>query len=467
MKNNSEYIQESIIRDMSEGVMSIDLNGIINYVNPAAASILGFETEQMLGKRFARLFFGSEENDKFNQTVLDAVYESAVSHKNIVPYFTGIETKHLSVMTSYLKNGDEKIGVVAVISDISELFELRDALKAMEKINALNKQLSLRNQLLNETFGRFLSDDIVKQLLETPDGLALGGKKRSLTIMMSDLRGFTAMSERMEANALLTMLNYYLGKMTEIIQRYGGTIIEFIGDGIMAIFGAPSYYDDHAEKAVAAAIEMEATMAEINVWNKERGYPSLEMGIGINTGEVIVGNIGSEKRTKYGVVGNHVNLCGRIESYTVGGQVLISPKTREMINTELEIVHEQEIFPKGVAEPIIISCVSGMGAPYNVYIKNTEDTLAPVVSPIEAEFMFIVDKHCGEERYKCLITALSEKSAAIKTECDLKASDNLLIDAGMELYCKAIRQDNDNWIVRFTSVPAGFDKWVHNACGGE
>ena len=389
--NRSELIHKSIMQDMTEGVMTIGLDGVITYVNPAAASILEMDVSMLTGKKFIQCFFEYPENDAFNQTILDAVYDAATKHRNVVPYFTGSIFRQLHVTTSYLHDNGVKVGVIAVLSDISELSELRDAVKAMQRIQQLNSQLELRNKLLSETFGRFLSDEIVRQLLDTPDGLMLGGKKRSLTIMMSDLRGFTAMSEQMEPQALISMLNHYLGAMTDVIQRYNGTIIEFIGDGILAIFGAPAESDHHAADAVAAAVAMQMQMDDVNQWNAERGYPVLEMGIGINTGEVIVGNIGSEKRTKYGVVGSHVNLCGRIESYTVGGQILISPQTRSMIQSNLEIGGEMEVYPKGVKGALTISHITGIGKPYNLSCSVGGEGDAMVSVNIPMDFQRISD----------------------------------------------------------------------------
>ena len=267
MGDHREFIRESIIRDMSEGVMTIGFDGIVTYLNPAAEKILARKTDEIVGQPFALCFFDYPENDNFSQTILDAAYDRDHTHENVASYFTGEETRQLHVTTSFLHDGEERVGIIVVLSDISELVELRDAVKAMERIKALNGQLELRNKLLSETFGRFLSDEIVRQLLDTPDGLTLGGKKRTLTVMMSDLRGFTAMSERMEPQSLLAMLNHYLGEMTEIIQRRNGTIIEFIGDGIMAIFGAPAPSDCQASDAVAAAVEMQARMEAINAWN--------------------------------------------------------------------------------------------------------------------------------------------------------------------------------------------------------
>ena len=377
----------------------------------------------------------------------------------MVPYFTGSQTRQLHVTTSYQRKGEEKVGVVVVISDISELTELRDAVKAMERIKMLNQQLELRNKLLSETFGRFLSDEIVRQLLETPDGLALGGKKRTLTIMMSDLRGFTAISERMEAKSLIAMLNHYLGEMTEIIQKRNGTIIEFIGDGILAIFGAPLPSECHASDAVAAAVEMQTRMEDINAWNAERGFPLLEMGIGLNTGEVIVGNIGSEKRTKYGVVGSHVNLAGRIESYTVGGQILISPLTRELVSEPLEIAQEQNVLPKGVKEPLLLTHVVGIGGDYGLSCKRSESALEPLETPREVKFFKIEDKHTDLEASIGHLVALSKSEAIMKTDVELAQYDNLQLEAGGKLFCKVIFREDSGWLLRFTAIPVGFDKW--------
>jgi adenylate cyclase len=126
---------------------------------------------------------------------------------------------------------------------------------------------------------------------------------------------------------VVRILNLYLGAMSDTIAHYNGTINEFIGDGIFVLFGAPIQREDDAKRAIACAVAMQNAMIGVNQQNLKLGLPTLEMGIGINTGEVVVGNIGSQKRAKYTVIGSHANLAARIETYTVGGQVLVSEYT--------------------------------------------------------------------------------------------------------------------------------------------
>ena len=204
-----EIIQSSIVRDLAEGVMVIGSDGIIEAINKAALQIVERKREDLVGKNFALAFFTEDENDAFVQTVLDAVYERGRQQESYLPFRIGETVKQLRIVSSYLRDGKEIIGVILVISDITELVELRDAIQAMKTIQNLNRQLELRNRVLQETFGRYLSDEIVSEILDSPEGWKLGGQKRTLTVMMSDLRGFTAMSERMQPQDLITMLNHY------------------------------------------------------------------------------------------------------------------------------------------------------------------------------------------------------------------------------------------------------------------
>ena len=195
-------------------------------------------------------------------------------------------------------------------------------------------------------FGRYLSTEVMNSLIENPSALELGGERRKVTIMMTDLRGFTALSERLEPEQVVQMLNAYFEVMVEVVLKYNGTINEFIGDAMLVIFGAPQEMPDRAQRAIACAIEMQNAMAQVNKENRVQGMPELEMGIGLNETEAIVGNIGSSKRSKYAVVGSGVNMTSRIESYTVGGQILISGL--DPVGLEVEDTVDLSLFAMGV-----------------------------------------------------------------------------------------------------------------------
>jgi adenylate cyclase len=190
---------------------------------------------------------------------------------------------------------------------------------------------------LRKTFGRYLTDEVVANLLESPKGLKIGGENRKITILTSDLRGFTAISERLQPQDVVKILNLYLETMAEVICQYQGTIDEYIGDGILVLFGAPTLRDNDSARAVACAVAMQLAILCVNKKLELLGFPNLQMGIGINTGEVVVGNIGSEKRCKYTAIGSPVNLTFRIESYTVGGQILISESTLQEVESIVRI----------------------------------------------------------------------------------------------------------------------------------
>jgi class 3 adenylate cyclase len=219
--------------------------------------------------------------------------------------------------------------------------------------NAMVEGLRQRD-FIRATFGRYVSPEVVKTLLESPEGLRLGGEKRTVTILMSDLRGYTRFAERGDPGEVMEILNGYLARMTDVVVEHGGTVNEFIGDAVFAIFGAPLAYADHAERAAAAAIAMQRAMVEVNEAHARRGFPRFEMGIGINTGEAVVGNIGSEQRAKYSVVGNAVNTAARVESATVGAQVLISAATYEPIRDLAEVAGPIPVEVKGLSEPLLL-----------------------------------------------------------------------------------------------------------------
>jgi adenylate cyclase len=224
------------------------------------------------------------------------------------------------------------------------------------------QQLERNEKFIRATFGRYLSDEIVTDILERPEGLELGGDLRKVTIMMSDIRSFTTLSEKLAPAQVVTMLNRYLGAMTDIIMAHDGTIDEFIGDAILAVFGAPQHRDDDADRAVNCALAMQAAMTGINALNEAEGLPAISTGIALNTGDVIAGNIGSERRSKYGFVGHPMNVTSRIEDLTAGGEILASESTLQGLQGEFRVGGSQQLNVKGIDETLVVYQIQGAGA---------------------------------------------------------------------------------------------------------
>jgi adenylate cyclase len=332
--------------------------------------------------------------------------------------------------------------------------------------NEAQAQLERANRLIRKTFGQYLSDDIVDAILESPEGAALGGEKRFVTIMMTDLRGFTAIGERLPAEDVVGIINIYLETMTEIILKYQGTIDEFIGDAIFVIFGAPVLRDNDAKRAVACAVEMQLAMADVNRRCREKGYPEVKQGIGINSGQIVVGNIGSKKRMKYGVVGRNVNLTSRIESYTVGGQIFISENTLDECGRHLlRIDDEMEVMPKGVKKPITIYEVGGIRGEFNLFLPEKVDIELPdLPRPIPVLFTILEGKHAGDEAHSGTVVRMLDATAEIHadiapdklTNLKISVSDREGNEITTDLYAKVIGVVSDHadvFKVQFTSIP--------------
>lgn len=223
------------------------------------------------------------------------------------------------------------------------------------------QQLERNEKFIRATFGRYLSDEIVTDILERPEGLELGGDLREVTIMMSDIRGFTTLSEQLAPQQVVAMLNRYLGTMTDIIMAHNGTIDEFIGDAILTVFGAPQRRDDDADRAVRCALAMQAAMAGINADNRAAGLPELATGIALNTGSVIAGNIGSERRSKYGFVGHPMNVTSRIEDHCRGGEILISESTACKLQGSYTLSDRRELAIRGIEQSVTVQRIREPG----------------------------------------------------------------------------------------------------------
>jgi class 3 adenylate cyclase len=218
-----------------------------------------------------------------------------------------------------------------------------------------------QRDFIRSAFGRYVSPEVAQAILESPEGLRFGGTKRRVTVLMSDLRGYTRFAEQGEPAEVMEILNGYLARMADVVIAHGGTINEFIGDAIFAVYGAPVAHPDHAERAAATALAMQAALAEVNAEHARRGLPAFEMGIGLHTGEAVVGNIGSEQRAKYAVVGSAVNVASRVESATVGGQILLTAATLAELGALAQVGPPVALTVKGLAEPLTLHSLTGLG----------------------------------------------------------------------------------------------------------
>ena len=187
----------------------------------------------------------------------------------------------------------------------------------------IHKKLA-REEVARANYSRFMPEYVVKQLLENPDSFRLGGVNQTITVLFADIRGFTSISEHAKPELIVKLLNLYFTAMSEVIFAHGGTLDKYIGDGLMAIFGAPTATAEDAENAVKAAAAMQRRMIDLNEELSAENLGRIAIGIGLHTGEATVGYIGSEKRSEYTAIGDTVNLASRLESNAVGGQILIS-----------------------------------------------------------------------------------------------------------------------------------------------
>ena len=333
-----------------------------------------------------------------------------------------------------------------------------------EKLRLAEREAKELSEFLKKVFGRYISTKVMDTLLENPSALELGGERKNVTIMMSDLRGFTAITERLDPEQVVSMLNTYFEVMVEVVHQYNGTINEITGDSLLVIFGAPQEIPDRSQQAIACSIAMQNAMGRVNAKNQLAGLPELQMGIGIHDSEVIVGNIGSSKRIKYSVVGSGVNLASRIESYSVGGQILISESVYKKAGDKLRIDGQREVLPKGSEVPLKIFEIGGIAGRYNLALEKKDLNIVALSKKIPLRYTILKGKHVGRKNLEGSIVGLSKKGAEVVLDAPVEQFSNIkmnLRDVYEELsikdfYGKVIEQAGNgehNYLIRFTSLP--------------
>jgi class 3 adenylate cyclase len=267
------------------------------------------------------------------------------------------------VMVTALDSDEEKLRAVEAGADdfVTKPFNailLLTRVKSLLRIKLLHDEVEARNALLRQVLTRYVAEGVAETILTDPDRyLRLGGETRPVTVLFADIRGFTAFTERRTGQEVVETLNSIFPDLTRIIFNYRGTFDKFLGDSVMAFWGAPLASDDDTFRAVRAAIEMRDTFGELSA-RVGGATASLGLGIGLNSGEATVGNIGSEKVMDYTVIGDTVNVARRLQELAAGGEVLISDSTYQQVKDQVRAERRAEQTLHGRREPVIVYSVT-------------------------------------------------------------------------------------------------------------
>src|SRR5262245_43182268 len=394
---------------------------------------------------------------EFRSTIVYASIVGAVGTSVLGLLFARRLTRPIRALTT---------GVTRVAAgDLSRALPIRSRDELGRLTGGFNQMVDgLRQRdFIRSAFGRYVSPEVAQQLLESPEGLRFGGEKRIVTVLMSDLRGYTRFAEQGDPARVMDVLNEYLARMTDIIVQHGGTINEFIGDAVFAVYGAPLAHADHAERAAASARGMQRAMAELNREHGASGLPRFEMGIGVNTGEAVVGNIGSEQRAKYAVVGSAVNIAARVEGATVGGQVFITAATYEAIKELADVGDPLSVEVKGLSEPLRLYDLHALRGRYAQ--RGLGADADPEISlSLPVRYWIIDGKIVGPEQTPGEVVRLGRRAIVARLDPALPALTNVRLrlarpGAGWEsadIYGKVLGSDQAGarslTRIRFTSV---------------
>jgi adenylate cyclase len=352
---------------------------------PADRGFLMLEDEAAAGKLVPMVVRhrspgGGEGRITVSKTIADRVMHDRVSiltsDAMVDPRFGAGDSIRFhgirSAMCAPLWNKDQVIGIIHVDSPmLTNCFTVNDLdlLTALANYAAVAVERARLNQKIlaeekkRERLGRFLSPQVTSRILAAADthGAELGAPEvREVSVLFADIVGFTGMSETMSPNSVSLLLNDYLSRMTEVIFRYEGTLDKYIGDAIMAVFGAPLDMPDHAERAIRTALEMQEKLTE---WNTEqREGPSLRIRIGINSGKAVAGEIGSINKKEYTVLGDTVNTASRLESVAKPGTVVIGENTYQAVEGKFECLSLGAFSLKGKQREVLVYEVSGISS---------------------------------------------------------------------------------------------------------
>ena len=300
-------------------------------------------TRKVMKDRVALLSQDAAAEEQF--AGVDSIVSQGVRSTICAPLFTeagvhgALYADRLDPFSAFKPDDLELISAVAAQTAI-----------AVENVRA-HERLA-KEEVARANYSRFLPEYVVKQMLENPESFKLGGITQTITILFADIRGFTRISEHAAPEKIVDLLNRYFSAMTDIIFAHGGTLDKYLGDGLMALFGAPTTTPKDAANALAAAVAMQRRMISINAELREEGFQEIGIGIGLHTGEVTVGYIGSERRSEYTAIGDAVNTASRLESNAKGGQILVSEATAKAAKSRYELTPRDAINVKNREQPV-------------------------------------------------------------------------------------------------------------------
>ena len=322
----SKKLIDNIMSSISTGIVKINLMGEIEYINDSAIEIFKFKNENLLNNHYAMVF-----EDNMNLVELIEFAES----RNHILY-----EENLNI----LKKDRNETSINLTISPVFEEGVNSGSVISFEDLSDINK--------VKSTFKKYVSENIVDELLLNEGSLELGGVEQDVCVLFSDIRGFTSMSEKLEASKVVKLLNQFFDKMIDVVFKYGGTLDKIIGDELMVLYGAPLKKKNDILNSVTTAKEMFTTLDKFNKEIVADGFPELRIGIGINYGKVICGNIGSEQQMNYTVIGDTVNLASRLCSAAKPGEIIISESVHKELIGNHEFVLSEDLTLKGKRRPV-------------------------------------------------------------------------------------------------------------------
>ena len=319
---NSNKLVDNIMSSITTGIIMINVMGEIEFINQSAKTIFKIAEEEVIDNHYLMVFQnnpGLIELLEKSEAINEIIYEDNFAIEDLDGTAHEI---NLTLSPAYDEENDRS-GIVFSFEDLSNLNKLKS------------------------TFKKYVSENIVDELLQNENSLELGGTQSEVCVLFCDIRGFTALSEKMKPTEVVYLLNHYFEAMIDVVFAYNGTLDKIIGDELMVLYGVPLKSENDAIRAVESAKQMFIALASFNDRIKAEGLPSLEIGIGINYGKVVSGNIGSEKQMNYTVIGDAVNLAARLCSHAKPGEIVISKSVFEQLEKRDGFVAHEPINVKG------------------------------------------------------------------------------------------------------------------------